>query len=194
MFYTIYQTKNKINGKIYIGMHQTEDLDDGYLGSGLVLKETISKYGKSNFEKKILFVFDNKNDMINKEKELVTEEFIKLQSNYNQCIGGSGGPLRKGIKLSEETKQKISKNTKIALQDSKIQKHLSKIRKGKKHTKESKDKMSRSRKNKKWISCHRTETTKMINSSELKFYLDLGWVIGRKYSNPFVGSNTNFKK
>ena len=37
MFYTIYKTTNKISDKVYIGKHQTKDLEDGYLGSGKML-------------------------------------------------------------------------------------------------------------------------------------------------------------
>ena len=33
------------NGKIYIGVHKTEDMNDGYMGSGKVLKRAIEKYG-----------------------------------------------------------------------------------------------------------------------------------------------------
>lgn len=33
-YYTIYKTTNLINGKIYIGKHQTKDPYDSYLGSG----------------------------------------------------------------------------------------------------------------------------------------------------------------
>ena len=33
MYYIIYKTTNLINGKYYIGKHQTENLDDGYLVS-----------------------------------------------------------------------------------------------------------------------------------------------------------------
>ena len=55
MHFTIYKTTNKANGKYYIGQHQTEDLEDGYLGSGKHLKAAIKKYGKS-FVKEILFV------------------------------------------------------------------------------------------------------------------------------------------
>lgn len=91
MFYTVYKITNKIDGKIYIGKHQTKDLNDGYMGSGKHLKRAIEKYGIENFEKEILFAFDNEADMNSKEAELVTEEFVKKDTNYNLCPGGNGG-------------------------------------------------------------------------------------------------------
>jgi hypothetical protein len=90
MYYTIYKTTNLINKKIYIGLHSTNDIDDSYLGSGVFLKKAIRKYGYKNFKKEILFVFDNKQDMIKKEKELVTEEFCLRKDNYNMVKGGYG--------------------------------------------------------------------------------------------------------
>jgi hypothetical protein len=91
MFYTIYKITNMINGKIYIGKHQTKDLNDGYMGSGKHLIRAIKKYGIENFEKEIIFVFNNEDEMNAKEAELVTEEFIKEDNNYNLCVGGKGG-------------------------------------------------------------------------------------------------------
>ena len=87
MFYTIYKITNKINNKYYIGMHQTSNLDDGYMGSGKLIKRAIQKYSIENFTKEILHVFDNKEDMKNKEKELV----VINEMSYNLCDGGHGG-------------------------------------------------------------------------------------------------------
>jgi hypothetical protein len=90
MHYIIYKTTNLISNKIYIGQHITNNLDDGYLGSGKNLKHDIKKYGKENFVKEILFIFDNFEDMDNKEKELVTKEFALREDTYNIIIGGQG--------------------------------------------------------------------------------------------------------
>lgn len=90
MFYIIYKTTNTINGKIYIGLHETDNLSDGYLGSGKALKRAIRKYGKDNFKKEILFVYNNKREMIAKEKELVNEDFVNRKDTYNISKGGFG--------------------------------------------------------------------------------------------------------
>lgn len=87
MYFTIYKTTNKINGKYYIGKHQTKDLNDGYMGSGKLLLQAIQKYGKENFVKVVLFIFDNEEEMNLKEKELV----VISEQSYNLCDGGNGG-------------------------------------------------------------------------------------------------------
>lgn len=66
-YFTIYKTTNLCNGKYYIGQHRTNNVNDDYLGSGIILKDAIKKYGKNNFKKEILFIFDNEYDM-NKKK------------------------------------------------------------------------------------------------------------------------------
>ena len=88
MFYTIYKTTNLINGMIYIGQHQTENLDDDYYGSGVALHEAIKEFGSQNFSKEILFVFDDFESMDKKERELVTQEFVDRPDTYNMVPGG----------------------------------------------------------------------------------------------------------
>ncbi len=91
MFYTVYKIINTINGKYYIGKHQTNDLNDGYMGSGKLLKKAIQKYGISCFKKTILFIFEDEDKMNKKEAEMVNEEFVSRNDTYNICVGGRGG-------------------------------------------------------------------------------------------------------
>lgn len=171
MHYTIYKITNLINNKIYIGKHQTEDLNDGYMGSGKRLALAIDKYGIENFQKEILFQFDNEADMNAKEAELVTEEFVKEETNYNLCPGGRGGwgyinstglntagvanrdyeeisrkaaETRKArnYAVSDETKQKISDSNKLT--NASRGKKTSAALKGRKKSEEHKRKIAES--------------------------------------------------
>lgn len=91
MFYYLYQITNLVNNKIYVGVHKTKSLNDGYMGSGSILKSAILKHGIFNFEKVILEHFDNQEAMYAREKEIVTEEFLERDDVYNLRRGGHGG-------------------------------------------------------------------------------------------------------
>ena len=156
MFYTIYKITNKTNGKYYIGKHQTKDLNDGYMGSGKLLRFAIKKYGIDNFTKEILHIFDNESDMNAKEKELV----VISEESYNLCPGGHGGfgyINSKGFNNNNLEQKKLS-NSKA--KKGKPNPHMSEILKrwhregripyngflGKKHSTETKRKMSAKKK------------------------------------------------
>jgi group I intron endonuclease len=145
MFYIIYKTINLLNGKIYLGKHQTDNLEDYYLGSGLLITEAIKKYGKNNFKKEILFIFDNEKEMNSKEKELITEEIVKDPNYYNIALGGEGGPLFKNKKHSEETKKKMSQSKKGKTTPEETKKKLSAKLSGRTFSEETKKKMSESK-------------------------------------------------
>lgn len=133
MHYFLYEIRNNLNGKIYVGVHKTEDMDDGYMGSGKVIRAAIEKYGIENFTKTILEEFSTSEEMFAREKEVVSEEFLLRENVYNLRRGGSGGfdyinnigiPKFLGKTHSEETKNKQRESSS-----------------GKKHTEESKTKM-----------------------------------------------------
>lgn len=94
MYFVIYKVTNLITNEIYIGQHQTTDLNDRYLGSGSLLLKSIKKYGRENFKKEILETFDNFEDMDDREIELVDKEFVKRSDTLNVCLGGRGNKER----------------------------------------------------------------------------------------------------
>jgi len=101
MLYLVYKTTNLVNGKFYIGSHQTQDRDDGYLGSGTLLKRAIEKYGANNFIREILFEANTSEEMFQKEKELV----VLGPHTYNLKQGGFGGwDYANNVKTPEQWK------------------------------------------------------------------------------------------
>lgn len=103
MKYIVYQTVNKINNKIYIGVHGTETPDefDGYLGNGISIyrpatymnpktpfQYAVKKYGVKNFIRTIIKEFDKEEDAYALEAEIVNEDFLRRADVYNLALGG----------------------------------------------------------------------------------------------------------
>ena len=121
MKHYLYKITNTINGKYYIGMHSTNNLDDGYFGSGKVLFKAIKKYGLQNFKKEILCFVNNKEELKELEALVVTTEWIRENRKfvYNVQKGGHGGAAvgnknRLGKPQSEEWRLKMSAKRKGA--------------------------------------------------------------------------------
>lgn len=105
--YCIYCVSNLINGKTYIGQHKTNNLNDSYMGSGKILHDAYEKYGKENFNKTILAVTSNKQNV-----DILEKIFIRLyrdigKAEYNIATGGTGG--QDGRKHTIEERNKIAK-------------------------------------------------------------------------------------
>jgi len=61
------------------------------MGSGKVIQYAIKKNGIENFTKIILEQFDDSTAMYDREKELITEDFLLKENVYNLRRGGFGG-------------------------------------------------------------------------------------------------------
>lgn len=103
IYHFIYKTTNLKNGKFYIGMHSTNNLDDCYLGSGKHLRNSVYYHGKENFKREILEFCENKESLSKREREIVNEELISNPKCMNLILGGKGG----GGFSSEEHKKKF---------------------------------------------------------------------------------------
>lgn len=111
----VYEIINNINGKRYIGKRSCncEIEDDKYMGSGVLIKKAIDKYGIENFSKKIIKTFDTEEESFEFERKLISElNACERQDFYNIHEGGNGGNVRKG--MSEEQKQEYNKKISIA--------------------------------------------------------------------------------
>ncbi len=83
MYHFIYRTTNLLNGKFYIGKHSTQNLNDGYMGSGSALLAAMNKHGKECFKTTIIEFFEHEEDVVRREKEIATQEFCKRDDVYN---------------------------------------------------------------------------------------------------------------
>jgi len=108
-YHIIYRTTCDITGKWYIGMHSTDKLDDGYLGSGMHLWRSIDKYGKDHHRVEIIEYLSDRKSLSERERELL-KEAKKDPLCMNIAWGGEGYYDRPPT--TEETAAKLSKASK----------------------------------------------------------------------------------
>ena len=151
--YTVYQHKNKINGKVYIGI-TSQKPEQRWSSQGCNYKSSphfysaIQKYGWDNFEHNILFTDLTKEQACLKEQELIKEyNSMNREFGYNST---SSGDI---FTMNEETKQKISQAM-IRNQNGlghpcseEKKEKISNAQKGRKFTEEHKQKLSEAAKN-----------------------------------------------
>lgn len=166
------------------------------MGSGKLLKRAIKKYGLENFVKEILFIFDNEQEMNDKEKELV----VISEETYNLCSGGHGGfdyinknSLNPRIMSAEQARyirsfRKSFKGSASHLVEAIKKKYPNGVWLGKSHKWESRQKISLANKikqagknNSQYGTCWITNGTenKKIKKEELDKWIELGYARGR---------------
>lgn len=90
-YHYIYKTTNSLTDKFYIGMHSTDDLSDGYIGSGKRLWYSINKHGKDNHICEILEFCSDRATLSIRESEIVNDVLINEDLCMNIVTGGNGG-------------------------------------------------------------------------------------------------------
>lgn len=110
--FIVYEVKNNLNGKIYIGQYSGSNFEN-YFGSGKLIKAAIQKYGLENFTKSILEECGSKEELNSREIYWIREKKSR-EEGYNLTEGGTGGDTSNFIdytdpeyikKKSEVTKQ-----------------------------------------------------------------------------------------
>jgi hypothetical protein len=209
-YHFIYKTTNLLTNRYYIGMHSTDNLEDGYLGSGKRLRYSINKYGKENHKREILEFVNSRIKLIEREKELVSFYEISKDECMNLMIGGKGGFISKeqqrnrslsankalndkfkaDVDFYEKWKKNMSSGVQKAMDEGRMKTWGDNCNwSGKKHSEETKIKMSKSKigtglgENNSQFGTYwitKNGINKKIKKEELNTYLQQGWVKGRK--------------
>lgn len=167
--YVVYEHRNKINGKIYIGI--TSRIPEQRWGkngqnyrSSPHFYYAIQKYGWENFEHNILFENLSKDEACTKEKELIAlYNTMDNQFGYNSTSGGECFELSYDARLKKSKAMMGNKNGlgKPCSKEKALK--ISKAQKGKHLSKEHKEKLSQSAK-KRHVPCS-DEKRKVLQNS-----------------------------
>ena len=112
-FHFLYKTTCIATGRYYYGMHSTDDLNDGYLGSGYRLRRSIKKHGRENHVREIVGdMFPDRESLRAGEAELIIEKVLKDPLCMNIHPGGRGW-----IEPTQNMTQKRSPETRRLLSE-----------------------------------------------------------------------------
>lgn len=103
-YHYIYKITHLKNNRYYIGMHSTDNLEDGYMGGGKRITNSVRKHGKDAHIKEILEYFDDRESLRLREIELINEDLLNDPMCMNLQPGGGGGII------NEEHLKKFSKS------------------------------------------------------------------------------------
>jgi hypothetical protein len=205
-YHFIYKTTNILNGRYYYGMHSTNDLEDGYLGSGDRLRRSVNKHGQENHVREILEFCKDREILSEREGEIVNLNEIAKKNCMNLIVGGIGftqEQRRKGrINANKVINERLANDIEFRNYWRKqTSKGLQKFYEnggtngwmGRKHTEETKEKMRISgkgkhigNKNSQYGTCwiNNSIIEKKIKKENLDEYLSQGWNKGRILTSP----------
>lgn len=160
--YKITLLKGSLAGHYYYGQHRTNNLNDGYAGSGKVIKDYFKKYDKiehQTYIKEIISFYNSLEELNKAEFELIGDKYNTDPLCLNLKAGGNQIGYSKELldKLSENHKDVSGKNNPMF-----GKKGIDNPNYGRKNTEETKKKISESLKGKQiwWKGKHHSEETK----------------------------------
>jgi len=107
----LYKVTCNLDDSVYIGVHSTNNLNDGYKGSGTLLRRKIEKHGWENFSKEILSHYETRKEVLTAESEHVNRDFLKLKHVMNLVLGGGGWQAPLTTKAKRTYKERERKYT-----------------------------------------------------------------------------------
>lgn len=155
MFGYIYLTTNLINGKKYVGLHESPVFTEDYKGSGKIIKLAFEKYGWDNFKVELLQECDTFEELNQAEKDWIAKlDAVHSHEYYNICYGGKNNPAHP---LSEEEKEQRRAVMSKRWESEEYREYIRQMLRdkqsngkswmiGKRHTEETKAKMSQAQK------------------------------------------------
>ena len=126
----------------YYGQHKTDNLDDGYKGSGTGILQYYKKY-PNDYKFTILAFYTNKTDLNIAEQKLIGDLWKTDPYCLNRMPGGACSPSFKGHKHTEYAKLCISTKNKAFIHTKEHNKRVSDALKGKPLSEETKQKISK---------------------------------------------------
>ena len=110
----IYLWTNKVNGKKYLGSHIGSP-DDGYLGSGVLFRKALKKYGSDQFARELLEI-----DVPEDQIRFREQHFLDLyQAAKSSTFYNIAAQARNYTGHGPVTREQMSKSIKKALTESK---------------------------------------------------------------------------
>lgn len=97
----VYLWINKINGKKYLGSHKGK-IDDNYIGSGIIFRNAIKKYGIDNFERNIIEIIQNSKEIQLREQYWLDYYNVAENEEFYNISGSAGGGRTLEGKSEEE--------------------------------------------------------------------------------------------
>ena len=97
----VYRTTHIPSGRYYIGVHSTENLNDGYLGSGRLLMEALELDGPGAFKREVLRQFPTRQKASDWERIVVNRSVVDDPKSFNLVCGGGNPKIQPSITVAE---------------------------------------------------------------------------------------------